>query len=198
VPGRIVLFSRAIGLTSQSVPAALYPRLLGTAWAELPAVVRGVHAGGAEMRTHGRFRVRGAASVLTRVVARLAGLPREGETDMDLHVLRDARGETWRRRFGEDLLVTRQEEEDGCLVEEIGMLQLRFELAAAEGALRFRQVGARIGRGRFRAVVPRWLAPVVTARAWAQDGLRVQVEVRTAGGRLLCAYEGVLTADGGR
>ena len=88
--------------------SALYPHLVGRDWAELPEIVRHVHAGDAEMRATGRCTVRGSSSLLARALARLGGLPRSGEVAVELHVSRDADGETWRRSFGDARLVTRQ------------------------------------------------------------------------------------------
>ena len=150
------------------------------------------------MHATGRFKVRGSANVLARILARAGGLPRRGEVAMELAVTPDAAGETWRRTFGGQDLTTRQWEEGGLLVEEIGLMQIEFALTAADGALGFRQVGARVGRGRRHVRLPRWLAPAVTARAWSDDGLRVEVEIRFPAAGLLCAYEGVLRKDAPR
>ena len=114
---------------------------------------------------------------------------------MALEVSADADGETWHRRFGDRGLVTRQWEEQGRLVEQIGRIQFVFALGAVDGGLQFRQVAARVAWGRWRVPLPRWLAPLVSARAWADDGLRVKVEVTAPVAGLLCAYEGVLTKD---
>src|SRR5262249_34882516 len=129
-----------------------------------------------------------------RILARLVRLPRSGQqVPTVLQVAPDARGETWMRWFGDERLVTRQWEEDGLLVERIGLVRLVFSVGVSEGALVFRQVAAGLGFGRWRLPLPRVLAPVVRARAWAaaDDGLGLRVEVAHAAG-LLCCYEGVL------
>jgi hypothetical protein len=174
---------------------ALYPRLVGADWATLPEIVRDVHKGDGVTRATGRFTVHPSSTVLARVLARLGGLPEPGEVASEVEVTPDADGETWHRRFGEGRLVTRQWEEDGRLVEEIGRVQFVFALAAVDGGLQFRQVAAHVACGRWRVPLPRWLAPLVRARAWADDGLRVKVEVTAPVAGLLCAYEGVLTRD---
>jgi Domain of unknown function (DUF4166) len=132
---------------------------------------------------------------VARMLARLVGLPGSGEVSMDLRIRPDALGETWSRRFGERPVVTRQWEEDGLLVEERGLLQFLFSLTAAEGALDFRQVAVRLARGRLSVPLHRWLAPVVSARAWAADGACVEVEIRAPAAGLLCAYQGVLRTE---
>ena len=174
---------------------ALYPRLVGAEWTTLPQVVRDVHQGDGVTRAAGRFTVRPGSTALARVLARLGGLPEPGEVALEVEVTPDADGETWHRRFGEGRLVTRQWEENGRLVEEVGRVQVVFTLAAVDGGLQFRQVGAQVACGRWRVPLPPWLAPLVRARAWEDDGLRVKVEVTAPVAGLLCAYEGVLTRD---
>jgi hypothetical protein len=174
---------------------ALYPRLVGADWTTLPQVVRDVHQGDGVTRAAGRFTVHPGSTALARVLARLGGLPEPGEVALEVEVTPDADGETWHRRFGEGRLVTRQWEENGRLVEEVGRVQVVFTLAAVDGGLQFRQVGAQVACGRWRVPLPPWLAPLVRARAWEDDGLRVKVEVTAPVAGLLCAYEGVLTRD---
>src|SRR5688572_13689126 len=146
-------------MTSSRMPA-LYPRLVGRDWAALPDVVRAVHAGETEMRATGSFAVRGSASLLARILARLGGLPRPcPEVATELLVNPEPPGEVWSRTFGASRVVTRQWEEDGLLVEQIGLVQLVFSLSVADGVLKFRQVAARIGLGRRHVPLPRWLAP---------------------------------------
>jgi hypothetical protein len=175
--------------------SALYPRLVGAGWSQLPQVVQDVHSGQAEVHATGRFVIRGGTNVVARTLARLVGLPGRGEVSMELRVRPDAHGETWSRRFGERPVVTRQWEEDGLLVEERGPLQFLFSLTVAEGTLHFRQVAARLVRGRLCVPLHRWLAPVVRARAWAADGACVEVEIRAPAAGLLCAYRGVLRKE---
>jgi uncharacterized protein DUF4166 len=185
-------------MPSSCVPA-LYPRLVGADWAALPEAVRAVHAGETEMRATGRFTVRGSSGRLARLLARLGGLPRPGtEVATELCVRPEPPGELWRRSFGAERLVTRQWEEDGLLVEQIGLMQLVFSLSVVDGVLKFRQVAARVGLGRRHVPLHRWLAPEVTARTWADGGVRVQVDVRLPAAGLLCAYDGVLSNPGAK
>jgi hypothetical protein len=111
---------------------------------------------------------------------------------VELKVSPDALGETWARRFGDDLLVSRQWEERGLLVERFGSLELLFRLLASEGRLLFQQEGARLSLAWARVPLPRWLSPQVSARAWEQGRMHVSVEVRCAGLGLICHYEGSL------
>jgi len=176
--------------------SALYPRVVGEGWSTLPDIVRHVHGGRADIRVAGSLAIRADPSRLARVLARLVRLPRRGErVPTVLQVEPDARGETWVRRFGDDRLVTRQWDEDGLLVERIGVVLLVFSVAVSDGALVFRQIAAGLGFGRCRLPLPRLLAPVVSARCWAaHEGLGLRVEVTHAVG-LLCCYEGVLRKE---
>jgi hypothetical protein len=178
---------------------SLYPRIVGDRWRELPERLRqcfevpSVPTVNAEMRASGHFRVRWGDRALARWLARLGGLPRTGErVEVELTVTSDAEGETWRRRFGSDELVTRQWEERGLLTERAGSLELRFRLSVSNGRLFFQQEGAVLKVGVARISLPRWLSPRVSACAWEQGQMQVSVEVSFPGVGLLCGYEGSL------
>ncbi len=173
----------------------LYPRIVGDRWRELPEQLRRCFETplNAEMRASGHFRVRWGDRALACWLARLLGLPRAGErVEVELTVTSDAEGETWRRRFGSDELVTRQWEERGLLTERAGSLELGFRLSVSNGRLVFQQEAARLNVGGARISLPRWLAPRVSGYAWEHGEMQVSVEVSFPGVGLLCRYEGGL------
>ncbi len=174
----------------------LYPRIVGDRWRELPVRLRQCFEApsvNGEMRASGHFRVRWGDRALARWLARLGGLPRTGErVEVELTVTSDAEGETWRRRFGTDELVTRQWEERGLLIERAGSLELRFRLSVSPGRLLFEQEGAGLKLFGARISLPRWLSPRVSACAWEHGEMQVSVEVSFPFVGLLCRYEGSL------
>lgn len=171
--------------------ASLYPRILGERWRELPEQVRRALEVTDEMRASGRFQVRWSDRARARWLARLGGLPRAGENvDVELTVTSDLEGETWRRRFGADELLTRQWEERGLLIERAGVLELSFRLSVSTGRLSFHQEGARLNVLGTRVPLPRWLAPRVAASAWEDGSMQVSVELSFPWVGVLCSYQG--------
>src|SRR5262245_3181431 len=84
---------------------ALYPRLVGDAWAELDASVQHWHDAAPQVYGTGRFTVRHGQGGLARFLAWLLRLPISGEAlATRLVIVRHAWGETWSRTFaGKDL-----------------------------------------------------------------------------------------------
>jgi Domain of unknown function (DUF4166) len=156
----------------------LYPRLLGAGWAGLPEAVRRLHGGGSRSAS-GLFDVRHGFS-LGDGIAGWLGLPAAGQAlPTVLTVTADSAGERWKRRFGTSEFVTEQRAgSDGRLLERFGPFELRLELRVEDGALRYEPGGASIrlfGKG---VGIPRWLAPRVAGRVWAEGAeARVQIEV---------------------
>ena len=181
-------------------PSGLYPRLLGAAWNELAAPVQTLHSSQGSVARVGLFRVRRGERRLARFLAWLGRLPAVGETvSTRLEITTDSERETWRRNFAGTQVVTRHRESPvGVLAERFRCLELRYRLSVVEHALRFQQVGASFCLGQLAMPLPRWLAPQVAARAWAEtNSAAVQVAVRAsfplAG--LLVAYEGSMESE---
>jgi uncharacterized protein DUF4166 len=84
---------------------ALYPRLVGDAWAELDASVQHWHGAAPQVQGTGLFTVRHGQGGLARFLAWLLRLPTSGEAlATRLVIVRHAWGETWSRTFaGKDL-----------------------------------------------------------------------------------------------
>lgn len=64
----------------RSWPAPLYPRLMGTAWAELDEAVRQAHMLDGRLRGVGMFRVQHGTGKLARFLLAVLPLPPAGET----------------------------------------------------------------------------------------------------------------------
>jgi len=180
----------------EPAPAGLYPRLLGERWAELPEPVRRLHSGGAR-RAAGLFDVRHGRGP-ARWLARALGMPREGKRIPTLlAVTTGAGGERWDRRFGDEGFVTEQSAgDDGRLHERLGRMEFRLDLRAAGGVLRFEPAGMAFRLGRHAVGLPRWLAPRVGGRVFADGGrARVEVEVLAPLLGLVIGYSGSVEAS---
>jgi hypothetical protein len=138
---------------------------------------------------------------LARWLIRAARLPPPAEAvETRLVVCRRGSAERWHRTFGDTIVVTSQREApDGLLAERLGLLEFRFRLAVADGALIYRQTGLVLRLGPVCLPLPRRLSPQVTAReepAARPGEMHVSVEVRTLAGALLFSYEGSVRPEG--
>jgi hypothetical protein len=180
---------------------ALYPRLMGPRWEDVPALVRGTHLEGERLEAEGTFRIRRGRGPLRRAAAALAGVPADGDgVPTRLKVTRVGSGERWHRTFSQSELVTWQRlGPSGELEEQYGPWRLRFHLHLEAGTLRYVQQAAAFAWGRFTVPLPRWLAPRVEAREAADEAggrTRVDVEVRVPLLGTLVDYGGTLRRVG--
>ena len=84
-----------------SVPAGLFPRVLGPAWEGLPVSVCRLH-GGQRAQARGIARVTGDLHWRARLVRAIAGLPSPAEAIvLMLEIRPHAMGESWLRCFGQ-------------------------------------------------------------------------------------------------
>ncbi len=93
---------------------------------------------------------------------------------------------------------SRQFEARDCLLgEQVGIVELHFQLEAADGALVYRQVSAKLRLGPLALPLPGFLRPRVEARE-EPDGprrTRVSVSVTAPMIGLLISYEGYLEGE---
>ena len=88
---------------------ALYPRLIGKAWAELDASVQHWHDASHQVQGTGLFTVRHGQRGMARFLVWLLRLPTSGEAlATRLVILRHAWGETWSRTLAGRALMTIQ------------------------------------------------------------------------------------------
>jgi len=182
------------------VAMALYPRLVGNAWAELDASVRHWHDATRQVQGTGLFTVRQGQGVLARFLARVLRLPTAGEAlATRLVIVRHAWGETWSRMFAGKALMTVQYQRGAALLaERLGGLEFRFRLCVIEHVLEFWHTGTAGVLGPMRVPLPRWLSPRITAREWAgleAGSLQVAVRISLPFIGLLMAYEGTLKRE---
>ena len=179
-------------------PSGLYPKLLGASWPDLDVAIQRLHNLDETVHAAGVFQARHGNNKLARTLARLARLPAEGKAvDIQLQVTAREEGEEWRRTFAGQPLVSMQSDRgDGLLVERMGIVELRFRLEAASGALNYQTVSAALRLGSLRIPLPYWLSPCVTAwerAAGDTNQIHVSVDVTVPLLGRLIAYDGVLT-----
>jgi hypothetical protein len=170
---------------------SLYRRLLGRDFDRLPLALRAFHDAAGGGSGAGVFRVRRASNPVARSVARILGLPPEGDdVPVTLRVTVENGGELWERTFSAHRLRTRQWLEGGRLIERLGAVTLAFDLTADERGMRFRSV-----RFRWLGVpVPRRVAIEVAADVRGFEGYwEVAVVVRAPRVGVITSYEGRIT-----
>lgn len=170
---------------------ALFRRLIGRKFDDLPASLRAVHAGAGRRTFRGRAVARIGRNFATRLVAKVLGLPSPGRHDVEVTISADPRGEQWRRSFGASSFSSRLTSTDrlGVFEEHFGPVRFVFELDASRRGVVWRLVGWRVGA----LPLPRALAPKVRAGAGDAAGrYRFRVVVAHAWLGLLFAYRGVL------
>lgn len=179
-------------------PSGLYPKLLGASWPDLDVAIQRLHNLDGIVHAAGVFQVRHGNNKLARMLARLARLPAAGKAvDIQLQVSAQEEGEEWRRTFAGSPLMSMQSDcGAGLLVERMGIVELRFRLEAAGGALNYQTVSAALRLGSLRIPLPRRLSPCVTASERAvSDMNQIHVSVGVTFsliGRLI-TYDGILT-----
>ena len=143
----------------------LYQRLLGGEWHQLDAAVQRMHTPGRGMHAAGVFRVLHGRHRVSRLLARLLRFPAEAErADVQLRVEPSGQGEVWRRTFERRPMVTRQCAAGlGILKENLGLLELHFELTVENGGLTYRQLAAGLRFGSRFVPIPGWIRPTVAA-----------------------------------
>jgi hypothetical protein len=179
-------------------PSGLYPKLLGVSWPDLDIAIQRLHDLSETVHAAGVFQVRHGNNKLARMLARIARLPAAGEAvDIYLQVTAQEEGEEWRRAFAGRPLVSMQSEEGGgLLVERMGIVEMRFQLGVAGGALNYQTVDAALRFGSLRVPLPRRLGPCVMACEKAVGGMNqihVSVDVTFSLIGRLIAYDGILT-----
>jgi YfiH family protein len=145
----------------------VFARVLGASFARLAPRVRELHVRKGMHRWRGRATVRRGESMLARLCARVAGMPRATpDAPIDVEITADASGETWTRHFGSTTLRTRLWVERALLRERFGPVTFGFALDERDGVLRWTVREAHF----FGVSLPvRWFRGV-DAREWQTGG----------------------------
>jgi hypothetical protein len=174
--------------------APLYRRLLGDAYATLPAPIQVMHDLAGTLSAEGRATVERGTSLLARAIAAAIGFPPAGR-DVPVRVdfaLRDGR-EIWRRDFAGRRFASTQEEGRGrfdrLLSERFGPFCFGIALVCDPGRLHLVVCGWSV----FGIPLPLWLAPVGAAHESVEDGrFRFDVEIKLRLVGLIVRYQGWL------
>ncbi|MBB2823325.1 UNVERIFIED_ORG: hypothetical protein GGD59_006631 [Rhizobium esperanzae] len=195
-------FSIASGVRAESEGAGLplYHRVLGSAFARLPAAISAMHApapAGSARIASGRARIERGSGWLARIVARLIGFPPAGEdVPVTVRFTADGEKEIWTRDFGGKSFHSQQLEGKGrdrhLLTEVFGPFRVLVALVPEGERLRL------VVRGwRFCGMpLPLFLAPGGETYEEAREGrFHFHVEI---GGRLtglVVRYTGWLVVE---
>jgi hypothetical protein len=171
---------------------ALYRRVLGERWRELPEPVRTLHDGVAEAA--GEADVERGGHLLARLATLMMGFPPvAAATPVHVRFEADELGETWTRRFGDASFSSRQFAGVG---RDAGLLCERFGVFEFAMALELSGDQMRLIHRRWRVLgvpLPQWLAPRWRAYESAENGvLRFFVEISHPLCGLIVRYKGWL------
>lgn len=167
----------------------MYQQALGKQWSELPQVVQAIHSPGT---IHGRFTIRRGESWRSRILATICRFPKPG-VDVELRMSIERQGDRliWRRRFGDRVLQTWQDQRDGIIRDGRGPFYLAFRPIPVERGLDHQQVSAGLKVGPFCLPFPGWLQPRMSGRIRATDSIaEVHVEIHAPLCGLVLSYQG--------
>ena len=180
---------------------SLYRNLLGDAFDGLPPALRAMHEPGEGLVAEGTATVRRGDTLAARLVARLLGMPREGDAVPLVVAFSALPGrEVWRRDFDGRVIETVQKIVAGSgsklLEERLGLVSWRFAVRPEADGLEFTLRGASL----LGIPLPAVLCPIIRARESVHDGrFHFDAEVRLPLLGRLIHYRGDLQprAEGG-
>ena len=172
---------------------SLYTQVLGAQADSLPPVLSRLHGSG-ERRLSGILKVRVARGPLTRLLLRLARMPRAGDTNARVRIVPRENGEDWQRFFGDRRLFTRQYRRDGpWIIERIGLLTIYLQLHVRDRRLWLRSSIAKFCGVRLPGVLG--IQVVARERAISPDIFHSDVHIRSPLLGPLLSYSGTLLLE---
>ncbi|MGO4739481.1 DUF4166 domain-containing protein [Bosea sp. 2KB_26] len=147
-------------------PPPLYARVLGPAFASLPAPVRAIHTVLRDGGAQGRAMVTRGRNPVARAIAALFGFPPEGEHELHVAFAESGGVETWIRDFSGRRFSSQLSQQAQRLVERFGPLRFGFDLVADDKGLAMHLKRWWLGP----VPLPLALAPRSLAREWEEDG----------------------------
>ncbi len=181
----------------ESLP--LYHRILGTAWAELPAAIRVLHDNTGTSTASGRASVERGRGLLARLTAAMIGFPpAASSTPVSVRFEASKSGEIWTRTFGAATFSSRQFAGRGAserlICERFGVLTFAMALVLDNGTLSLRLRRWSV----FGIPLPMWLCPRSTAHETVTDGrFHFDVDIGHKFTGLIVRYRGWLELDHG-
>jgi hypothetical protein len=177
---------------------SLFQSVMGDAFGRLTPTLQHFHSLHGTQSLAGRVQTEAPATRVARWLARCTGAPHEA-MDGAIRFALEAGPEleTWTRHFPRHHMRSQLFRAGPHLVEQLGMVRLRFALLEQAGALRMQLEGLQV----LGVPCPRWLLPRVHALETGRDGA-VFFDVRAAlpGLGTVSAYRGhlLLPAEGAR
>lgn len=173
-------------------PPPLFGRLLGDAYARLPATVATLHARDGAQRYVGEVDVVRGTGLLSRICAEATRLPPAGRGRIEVDIVAGADGETWTRHVAGHAMRSRLREHDGHLRETLGLVTFDFRIACDDGRLRWivervSVFGLRLPR--------RWFRDVAAVEYEEAGRYRFDVRAGLPLAGLLVHYRGWLDVD---
>ena len=180
--------------SDSALKPALYRRVLGGAYEEMPAPWRALHDGGAST-WKGQCVCDPAETWIGRAISRLFQFPAsESEAPISVEFTMSGAGEIWTRRIGRRVMRSRQyigvRGKRGAVVEQFGPLAFDLDLPVERGRVDLVMTGARcVG-----IPLPHWCWPRIKAFETGAGGkFRFDVEIGLPGIGRLVRYRGWLT-----
>ena len=139
----------------------MFPRLLGGAFAKLPASVQALHLRGGLQTLQGKATIRRGSHWLARLCGLVTGLPPAmQDAPLRVEIAATPRRETWLRNFDGHRMRSALWKRKGRLCERLGLVTFHFRLSVQKDALvwtveRVRALGLPLPAGWFRGVKAR-------------------------------------------
>ena len=139
---------------------ALFRRVIGADFDQLPERVKALHLARGAQRYRGQVRVSRGTSLLSRLFAWATRLPPAGEGELEVEIDADGARERWTRHIGGRAMPSRLWHDQGLLCERLGLVEFGFRLTVRDNALhwqvvRVRALGLPLPAAAFRAVQAR-------------------------------------------
>lgn len=144
---------------------SLYQGLLGEQWNAVSPKVKNSHLSGTELLASCCLDVVGSASIVARVIRRIASLPApERGAPVTLHIRKTPEGEFWERIFpGCNLRSVQSQSPDGFLVDRFGMIAFSFRLEVLNGGIVHHHKSTYLLFGGLRFRLPWCISPRVVS-----------------------------------
>ncbi|MEO5560504.1 MAG: DUF4166 domain-containing protein, partial [Dokdonella sp.] len=131
-------------LSIEDQPRALFPSVLGDAFASLPPQVRSLHLHAGIRRYRGEVEVERGRGLLAALCIRAAHLPPAGMGPIEVEIDADAHGERWTRHIAGHAMRSRLWAQDGLLCERLGWATFAFRLQAQAAVVVWQVVRVRV------------------------------------------------------
>jgi hypothetical protein len=169
---------------------SLYQRILGTAFDTLDPILKRIHDDRALRRYSGHCDIEGDRTFLSKLVAKVAGLPGRGTNvavSVTMHCNHEA--EEWVREFGSHPMRSSLTFHRARLRERLGLVLFTFDLVAGLDRIEWHVVSARFWP---LAVPITWLLECSASEAVVNGRYTFEVKAQVRGVGMIVHYKGWL------